>query len=178
MNINNEELIKKKIADKDTAKLKYKQKLNSIKQHYGIEFDVEHLKNNEVENIRFVNLKYKMGYNDLIGLYNETISESQRNILDEYLECKEKQISNDNWNNEFKAFLLKHSLTAKKVADITGLSKPTIDSYMQGKRKPTDANKQILKEKIEFDVLRSMYNFNEVEYEFCTNCGKKVIKNW
>lgn len=69
-------------------------------------------------------------------------------------------------------------MTAKKVADITGLSKPTIDSYMQGKRKPTDANKQILKEKIGFDVLRSMYNFNEVEYEFCTNCGKKVIKNW
>lgn len=127
---------------------------------------------------RYLNLKYKMGYNDLIGLYNETISESQRNILDEYLECKEKQISNDNWNNEFKAFLLKHSLTAKKVADITGLSKPTIDSYMQGKRKPTDANKQILKEKIGFDVLRLMYNFNEVEYEFCTNCGKKVIKNW
>ena len=37
---------------------------------------------------RYLNLKYKMGYNDLIGLYNETISESQRNILDEYLECK------------------------------------------------------------------------------------------
>ena len=33
LNINNEELIKKKIADKDTAKLKYKQKLNSIKQN-------------------------------------------------------------------------------------------------------------------------------------------------
>ena len=49
LNINSEELIKKKIADKDKAKLKYKQKLNSIKQHYGIEFDVEHLKNNEVE---------------------------------------------------------------------------------------------------------------------------------
>ena len=27
LNINNEELIKKKIADKDTAKLKYKQKI-------------------------------------------------------------------------------------------------------------------------------------------------------
>ena len=65
LNINNEELIKKKIADKDTAKLKYKQKLNSIKQHYGIEFDVEHLKNNEVENIRFVNLKYKNGFENV-----------------------------------------------------------------------------------------------------------------
>lgn len=70
MNINNEELIKKKIADKDTAKLKYKQKLNSIKQHYGIEFDVEHLKNNEVENIRFVNLKYKNGFENVCVNYN------------------------------------------------------------------------------------------------------------
>ena len=70
LNINNEELIKKKIADKDTAKLKYKQKLNSIKQHYGIEFDVEHLKNNEVENIRFVNLKYKNGFENVCVNYN------------------------------------------------------------------------------------------------------------
>lgn len=70
MNINSEELIKKKIADKDKAKLKYKQKLNSIKQHYGIEFDVEHLKNNEVENIRFINLKYKTGFNNVCVNYN------------------------------------------------------------------------------------------------------------
>ena len=56
----NEEIIKKKIADKDKIKLKYKQRLNLIKQHYGVEFDVEHLNNNEVENIRFINLKYKL----------------------------------------------------------------------------------------------------------------------
>ena len=60
LNINSEDLIKKKIADKDKAKLKYKQKLNSIKQHYGIEFDVEHLKNNEVTDTRIVkNTKHK-----------------------------------------------------------------------------------------------------------------------
>ena len=70
MNINSEELIKKKIADKDKAKLKYKQKLNSIKRHYGIEFDVEHLKNNEVENIRFINLKYKTGFNNVCVNYS------------------------------------------------------------------------------------------------------------
>ena len=51
MNINNEELIKKKIADKDKANLRYKEKLNSIKQHYGVEFYVEHLNNNDIENI-------------------------------------------------------------------------------------------------------------------------------
>ena len=37
LNINSEDLIKKKIADKDKAKLKYKQKLELIKQHYGVE---------------------------------------------------------------------------------------------------------------------------------------------
>ena len=58
MNINNEELIKKKIADKDKANLRYKEKLNSIKQHYGVEFYVEHLNNNDIENIKFTNLEY------------------------------------------------------------------------------------------------------------------------
>ena len=70
MNINSEELIKKKIADKDKIKLKYKQRLNLIKQHYGVEFDVEHLNNNEVENIRFINLKYKTGFNNVCVNYN------------------------------------------------------------------------------------------------------------
>ena len=35
-----EENLKKKIIEKDKAKLRYKQKLELIKQHYGIEFDV------------------------------------------------------------------------------------------------------------------------------------------
>jgi hypothetical protein len=52
LNINNEELIKKKIADKDKANLRYKEKLNSIKQHYGVEFYVEHLNNNDIENLQ------------------------------------------------------------------------------------------------------------------------------
>ena len=51
MEYKNEEIIKKKIADKDKIKLKYKQRLNLIKQHYGVEFDVEHLNNNEVETL-------------------------------------------------------------------------------------------------------------------------------
>lgn len=70
MEYKNEEIIKKKIADKDKIKLKYKQRLNLIKQHYGVEFDVEHLNNNEVENIRFINLKYKAGFNNVCVNYN------------------------------------------------------------------------------------------------------------
>lgn len=70
MNINNEELIKKKIADKDKANLRYKEKLNSIKQHYGVEFYVEHLNNNDIENIKFTNLEYRNGYENICVSYN------------------------------------------------------------------------------------------------------------
>ena len=81
MNINSEELIKKKIADKDKIKLKYKQRLNLIKQHYGVEFDVEHLNNNEVENIRFINLKYKTGFNNVCVNYNPSNKKVNKNII-------------------------------------------------------------------------------------------------
>ncbi len=70
MNINNEELIKKKIADKDKANLRYKEKLNLIKQHYGVEFYVEHLNNNDIENIKFTNLEYRNGYENIRVSYN------------------------------------------------------------------------------------------------------------
>ncbi len=70
MSINNQELIKRKIADKDKIKLEYKQKLNLIKQHYGVEFDVEHFDNNEIENIKFINLNYKNGYDNVCVNYN------------------------------------------------------------------------------------------------------------
>ena len=73
MNINNEELTKKIIAEKDRIKLKYKQRLNDIKQHYGVEFDVTHFKNDEVKNITFLNLKYKNTFSNIsINYDNDT----------------------------------------------------------------------------------------------------------
>lgn len=70
MTVNNEELTKLIIAEKDKITLRYKQKLNNIKQHYGVEFDVEHSKNNEVKNITFVNLKYKNLFTNVTVIYN------------------------------------------------------------------------------------------------------------
>jgi len=67
---NEEDLTKKIIEEKDKLSLNYKQKLNEIKQHYGIEFDVEHLKNSSIKNITFVNLKYKNTFNNLSIIYN------------------------------------------------------------------------------------------------------------
>lgn len=67
---NNEELTKKIIEEKDRITLRYKQKLNDIKQHYGVEFDVEHLKDSSIKNITFVNLKYKNTFSNLSVVYN------------------------------------------------------------------------------------------------------------
>ena len=57
MNFNDEELTKKIIAEKDKVNLKYKQRLNSIKQHYGVEFDVNHFSDNKIRKIYFLILQ-------------------------------------------------------------------------------------------------------------------------
>ena len=67
-------------------------------------------------------------------------------------------VSNDNWYIAFNSFLSQNKLTAKKVSELTGLSKPTIDSYKQGKRKPTDENMQIIKDKLGFNISKILYN--------------------
>lgn len=69
---NNEEFIKMVIAEKDKIKLKYKQKLNNIKQHYGVEFDVEHSKSENVNSINFVNLKYRNSFDNVSVVYDNT----------------------------------------------------------------------------------------------------------
>ncbi|MDO5557804.1 MAG: hypothetical protein Q4G05_06185 [Clostridia bacterium] len=70
---NNMELTKMIIAEKDKVILKYKQKLNDIKQHYGVEFDVTHFKDDKVKNITFVNLKYKKSFNNVSISYDNTL---------------------------------------------------------------------------------------------------------
>lgn len=72
MDSSNEELTKMVIAEKDKINLKYKQKLNSIKQHYGVEFDVDHFSNNGVKNITFINLKYKNLFTNVSVTYNSS----------------------------------------------------------------------------------------------------------
>ena len=74
MDSSNEELTKMVIAEKDKINLKYKQKLNSIKQHYGVEFDVDHFKDNRIKNIKFSNLKYNGNINNISISYNHTSS--------------------------------------------------------------------------------------------------------
>lgn len=71
--------------EQDEAKLMYKHKLNDIKKHYNIEFDIEHGKDNNIKNITFVNLIYKSGLSDISIGYDATANKLnfiKYNILD------------------------------------------------------------------------------------------------
>lgn len=107
----------------------------------------------------YLDLVYKKGFSNLEDLYfSNKLSTIQNKILKEYLDNTSKKISNDNWHVAFKSFLSQNSLTAKKVAELTGLSQPTVNSYMQGKRNPTDETIQLIKDKLGFDIIQAKYN--------------------
>lgn len=69
----NEEIIKKKIIEKDKAKLKYKQKLELVKQHYGVEFDIYYFDNSNIEKIKFSNLDFKNTAKNISLIYDNKI---------------------------------------------------------------------------------------------------------
>ena len=63
----------KKIIEKDKAKLKYKQKLELIKQHYGVEFDIYYFDNSNIEKIKFSNLDFKNTAKNISLIYDNKI---------------------------------------------------------------------------------------------------------
>ena len=65
--------LKKKIVEKDKAKLKYKQSLELIKQHYGVEFDVYYFKNENIDKIKFSNLEFKTSAKNITMVYDNKI---------------------------------------------------------------------------------------------------------
>ena len=70
LNANDENFMNVVYEEKEKITLKYKQKLNNIKQHYGVEFEVETFTNYDVKNIIFVNLKYKNLFTNVSVIYN------------------------------------------------------------------------------------------------------------
>lgn len=68
-----DEIIKEKIVEKDKAKLKYKQKLELIKQHYGVEFDVYYFDNENIDKIKFSNLEFKTSAKNVSLVYDNKI---------------------------------------------------------------------------------------------------------
>ncbi len=67
------EIIKKKIAEKDREKLKYKQKLELVKQHYGVEFDIYYSKEDNIDKIKFSNLEFKNSAKNISIVYDNKI---------------------------------------------------------------------------------------------------------
>lgn len=80
LNAKMDEITKKKIVVKDNEKLKYEEKINLIKQHYGVEFNVNHFDNCEIDTIKFVNLKHKK------DLENVSISYDVKNNKISYID--------------------------------------------------------------------------------------------
>ena len=68
-----DEIIKEKIVEKDKAKLKYKQKLELVKQHYGVEFDVYYFDNENIDKIKFSNLEFKTSAKNVSLVYDNKI---------------------------------------------------------------------------------------------------------
>lgn len=68
-----EENLRKKIVEKDKARLKYKRRLELVKQHYGVEFDVYYFKNENIDKIKFYNLEFKTSAKNVSLVYDNKI---------------------------------------------------------------------------------------------------------
>ena len=72
MNLDSTEKVKEKITEQDKLKEEFKKSLIDIKQKYGVKFDVDLLNTNNIDKIRFYNLKYKnKAHNVSLIYYNE-----------------------------------------------------------------------------------------------------------
>ena len=76
-------ITKQMTEEKDKLNLEYKQKLNNIKQHYNIEFEVDYFKNEEIKEIVFYDLCYK-NILDNVSITYETRTKKMEYISFEY----------------------------------------------------------------------------------------------
>lgn len=147
----NKEEIKKEIAEKDAAKLRYKEQLELIKQHYGVEFDIEYFESQDLNKIRFYNLDYKtsaknisMVYDNKLGKFNYIFYEydsdsSMKDMSDKrlinglYREKKLKLIVAEiaRLNNDYQKELLEIEEKFKKIE----VSNEKIDRELEMKKK-------------------------------------------
>ena len=136
--MNNEKNLKEKISEKDKAKLNYKQKLELIKQHYGVEFDVTSLKDGSINDVKFMNLKYKNEFNNLTIVYNNVLKKFDY-LFCEYIDVKTVKNLNHkqvipNLNKEYKLKLIIAEINRaneeyrKKINAIESKYQATIDT--------------------------------------------------
>lgn len=96
-----DENIKKKIKEQDKAKLEFKRKLSNIMQDYGIDFDVDLLENNNIDKIKFYNLKYKNIARDVSIVFDNENSYYGAYI---YTINKNKTMTNEDYNTKKNYF--------------------------------------------------------------------------
>lgn len=64
------EIIKKKISEKNKANKNYLEKLELLKQSYGVEFSINSLKNNDIDTITFYNMDYQKTFKNITMIYS------------------------------------------------------------------------------------------------------------
>lgn len=89
-----QELVKKKIKEKDKARKKYLEKLELLKQKYGVRFIVNEFNNNNIDNIKFYNMRYKKGIKNVSLIYDAKINKFNYISYDYDIEKDMKGITN------------------------------------------------------------------------------------
>lgn len=72
-NFMDNEKIRKKLAEKDNARKKYLEKLELLKQKYGVEFEVNSFSNHNIDKIKFYNLEYKKSLKNVVVIYDNKL---------------------------------------------------------------------------------------------------------
>lgn len=144
------ETIKEKIKKQDKLKLEFKQKLNDIKVKYGIEFDLELLKNNNIDKIKFYNLKYKNKAHDMsliyynehnyYGAYIYTVNKNSSMQEETYIDKRNylnKQYKLELIINEIKQA---NEIYKTKLIDLENEYQNTSSNNLELEKKPTENN--------------------------------------
>lgn len=134
--------LKKKIVEKDKAKLKYKQSLELIKQHYGVEFDVYYFKNENIDKIKFSNLEFKTSAKNITMVYDNKIGKFNYIFYDYDNETSMKNLTDkkiiDGLNREKKLKLV--------VAEVKRLNEEYRKELTEIDEKYKNADKEIVNE--------------------------------
>lgn len=104
------DLIKKKISEKNKAKKKYLEKLELLKQSYGVEFKIDSFKNDDINKIRFYNMNYQKSIKNVSMVYDNKYGKFNYLSYDYSVERDSKTLSNykiiEDLNREKKLKLL------------------------------------------------------------------------
>ena len=150
MSLNNIEKVKEKIKKQDKLKLEFKRKLSDIKQKYGIEFDIDLLNTNDIDKIKFYNLKYKnkarnvslIYYNEhnYYGAYIYTLNKNSTMIEENYITKR------NYFNKEYKLELIineirqANEIYKSKLNELEEIYKETDSNNLELEKKPTETD--------------------------------------